>query len=139
VARSREGLEPDITMARDAVWVAGASGNELFRVDPVRRRVTRRVRDAGRGVVVAAGAVWAADGDRRVVRVGGRGVARIRVGRLPVDVAATAASVWAITLIDRTLVQVDPRRRRVVRRIGLRGAAPAAVAAGAGLVAVAVR
>lgn len=74
-ARSREGLEPEIEVTRDAVWVAGASGPELLRVNPARRRVTRRIQRAGRGVAAGAGAIWSgtataassafADGGRR--------------------------------------------------------------------------
>jgi streptogramin lyase len=138
VAYSREGLEPKVAPGQGAVWVSGAVGNELIRVNPAKRRVSWRRPGAGRGVTLTAGSVWSADGERSVVRVRGRRGTRIRVGRVPVDVAGSASAVWAVNAVDRTLVKIDPLRRRVVRRIGLQGAYPTAVAVGGGFVAVTV-
>jgi DNA-binding beta-propeller fold protein YncE len=140
-ANEREGLT-DMAMGEGAVWVVGdPSDPTLWRIDPVRHRITKTI-DLGfppAGVAAGAGAVWVTDqlGDR-VVEVdprSGRLVRSIRVGRGAGGVAVGGGSVWVTGAIDHTVSRVDPRTG-AVRTIRV-AAAPRAVAVGDGAVWVA--
>ena len=137
VAYSREGLEPTIGFDRNRVWVADAVGNELDRIDPVRQRVVFRRVCAGRGLAVAGGAAWSADGNRKVWRVAGRKATPLTIGSSVVEVAALSGSVWTIDATEHTALRIDVRSHRVTAKVALPDY-PVAVAAGGRYVAVAL-
>jgi len=137
VAYSREGLEPSIGFDRSAVWIADAVGNELDRIDPVQQRVVFRRVCAGRGIAVAGGAAWSADGNRKVWRVAGHKATPLAIGSSAVDVAGLAGSVWTIDATEHTALRIDARSHRVTAKVALPDY-PVAVAAGGRYVAVAL-
>ena len=137
VAYSVEGLEPSIGFDRTGVWVADARGNELDRIDPVRQRVVFRRVCAGRGLAIAGGAAWSADGNRKIWRVAGRKVTSLTIGSSVVDVAALGGSVWTIDATEHTAVRIDARSHRVTAKVALPDY-PVSVAAGGRYVAVAL-
>ena len=132
-----EGAEPKLAFHRSSVWISSPAESTVARVDPVRGTIERQSLIGATGISAGAGAVWAADNDTSIWRFAGGRPQRIRVGMQPQDVAATSDAVWVADYGDETLVRVDPKSRRVVARIELRHH-PVAVAAGGGIVAVAV-
>jgi YVTN family beta-propeller protein len=59
-------------------------------------------------------------------------VGQVRVGELPIRVAAGEGGIWVLNAGDRTVSRVDPQARKVVRTIPLAGRAePMGLAAGA--------
>jgi YVTN family beta-propeller protein len=58
-------------------------------------------------------------------------VAEIPVGIRPGPIAAGTNSLWVGNLEDRTLMRIDPRRRRVVATISLENRTPTGIAVGA--------
>lgn len=112
----------EITYARGAVWAPSRTG-VLYRVDPVARKLTARVRVGGEldDVVVSAGSVW-------VVSYGGRSVIRVnprtnRVGRriaLPgargggSGITAAGGALWAGQTQGTAVFRIDPRTNRAV-------------------------
>jgi DNA-binding beta-propeller fold protein YncE len=132
-----EGSEPKLAFGRSSVWISSPAESTVARIDPVRGTLHMRTLLGATGVSAGAGAVWVADNATAIWRFDGGRPQRIHVGMQPQDVAATSESVWVADYGDRTLVRLDPTSRRVLTRLKLRRQ-PVAVAAGGGLVAVAM-
>jgi streptogramin lyase len=132
-----EGSEPKLAFDRGSVWISSPAESNVARIDPKRGAVERHLLNGATGISAGAGAVWVADNASAIWRFGSGQQQRIEVGPQPLDVAATSNGVWAVDGGDQTVVHLDPRSRRVLARIKLRHR-PVAVAAGNGVVAVAV-
>jgi streptogramin lyase len=138
-ANFREALA-GIAEGEGAVWVIGdAADRRLWRIDPVRHRITATI---GLGfppgdVAAGGGAVWVTDelGDR-LVRIDprtNRVERRITVGRGASGVTFGRGSVWVASAIDHTVARVDPATNRVVASIPV-AAGARSVAVGEGYV-----
>jgi hypothetical protein len=132
-----EGSEPKLAFDRSSVWISSPAESTVARIDPMRGTIRKRQLIGATGISAGADAVWVADNATAIWRFDGGRPQRIQVGMQPSDVAATSDSVWVADYGDRTLVRLDPTSRRVRTRIKLRRQ-PVAVAAGRGLVAVAL-
>jgi DNA-binding beta-propeller fold protein YncE len=125
-----------IALGEGSVWVAGdASDRRLWRIDPVRHRITATIELGFPPGAVAAGggAVWVTDqlGDR-VVRIDpgtNRIAGSIGVGRGARGVAFGRGSIWVSGAIDHTVTQIDPLTTEVVATIPV-AASPSAIAVG---------
>ena len=122
----------------------GGSVDFLALVDPytgeaIRTIATGQISDPGAyGLAVGAGAVWLAspftaelyrfDRRRRAIAIGS--------GSFPSDVAVGDGAVWVTDSSHNTVVEIDPSRNRIVRRVP-GGRDPIAVAVGSGAVWVA--
>jgi YVTN family beta-propeller protein len=136
-AMAIEGMEPKLAFDRRSVWISSPAESTLARIDPVRGTLRTRTLLGATGISAGADAVWVAENATSIWRFGSGRPQRIDVGMQPQDVAATSESVWVADYGDRTLVRLDPTSRRVLTRIKLRRQ-PVAVAAGGGIVAVAM-
>jgi streptogramin lyase len=138
-ARIATGEHPcGIASGFGAVWVANDGDGTLARVSPKTNRVTRRVR-VGQGacsVATGAGFVWITNyRTRSIVRVSPSTlrVRNVKVGDEPFDVLVTGGRVWATAWGDGTVVELDPKGPRVVRRLDV-GRYPAGLAQRAGAI-----
>jgi DNA-binding beta-propeller fold protein YncE len=131
-----EGSEPKLAVHRGSVWILSPAEGSVTQVDPMRGTVERRLLEA-RGISAGDDAVWVAGNVNAIWRFGEGRPRRIAVGLQPQDVVATSKAVWVVDYGDKTLMRLDPTGRRVLARIKL-DHRPAAVAAGGGIVAVAV-
>jgi streptogramin lyase len=128
-ANFREALAA-MAMGEGAVWVIGdASDRRLWRIDPVRHRVTATV-DLGfppGGVAVGGGGIWVTDelGDRlvRIDPTTNRVETSIPVGRGAGGVTYGRGSVWVAGAVDSTVTRVDPKTNRIVATIPVAAAA----------------
>jgi streptogramin lyase len=132
-----EGSEPKLAFAHGSVWISSPAESNVARIDPERGTVQRQPLVEAVGISAGAGAVWVADNANAVWRFGGSKPQKIRVGAHPRDVAASTKSVWVADSGDQALVRLDPASRRVVASVKLHHH-PIAVAAGSGVVAVAI-
>jgi streptogramin lyase len=96
-----------------SVWVLD-TGSTLYRVDPHRARVTKRIQlgaAAAYNIWVGAGAVWVADDQgATIVRVSpssDKVVARISVGDGPADMVFRGSQAWVVTHRDNTIFRID--------------------------------
>jgi len=138
-ANQRESLA-GMAQGEGAVWVIGdAADRRLWRIDPLRHRITATIAlgfPPG-GVAVGNGGVWVTDelGDR-VVRIDpatSRAAAEIPVGRGALGITTGAGSVWVADAVDHAVTRIDPITNRVTATI-LVPAGPRAVAVGEGSV-----
>jgi streptogramin lyase len=136
-ARAIEGSEPKLAFDRSSVWISSPADSTVARIDPMRGTVRTRTVIGATGISAGAGAVWVADNATAIWRFDGGRPQRIHVGTQPQDVAVSSQGVWVADYGDRTLVRLDPTSRRVLARIKFRHQ-PVAVAAGDGVVAVAL-
>jgi streptogramin lyase len=132
-----EGSEPKLAFDRGSVWISSPAESNVARVDPTRGTVERQALAEATGVSAGAGGVWVADNANAVWWFRGSRPQKVQVGAQPRDVAATPKTVWVADYGDQTLVGVDPKSRRVVATVELHHH-PVAVAAGSGVVAVAM-
>jgi streptogramin lyase len=132
-----EGSEPKLAFDAGSVWISSPAESTVARIDPTRGTVERQMLIGATGISAGAGAVWVADNGNTIWRFAGHRPQRIEVGPQPQDVAATSEGVWVADYGDQTLVRLDPRSRRVDAKIKFRHH-PVAVAAGGGVVAVAL-
>jgi streptogramin lyase len=132
-----EGSEPKLAFDRGSVWISSPAESNVARIDPNRGTVERQALVEAMGISAGVGGIWTADNANSVWQFGRGRPEKIRVGAQPRDVAATTKTVWVADYGDQSLVRVDPETRRVVKTIKLHHN-PVAVAAGAGLVAVAI-
>jgi predicted Ser/Thr protein kinase len=138
-ANFREALM-GIAVGEGSVWVAGdASDRRLWRIDPVRHRITATI-ELGfppGGLAVGGGAVWVTDqlGDRlvRVDPISNRITARIPVSRGAGAVAFGEGDVWVGGAIEHTLTRIDSLSNDVVATIRV-PASPHALAVDGGAV-----
>ena len=128
IARIASGTSPcESAATASAVWVANDSSGTLVRVDPRTNRVTARLA-LGKGacaVAVGAGAVWVVNyrtGVLARVDPSTRKVRRTQVGGEPFDVVVEHGHVWTTGFGNGTLVEVDARSGRVLRRMNVGGA-----------------
>jgi DNA-binding beta-propeller fold protein YncE len=120
------GTADAVAAGEGAVWVVDARRGVLSRIEPGYERVTQRIRfrpsprasrplgrlqAARASLAVAAGAVWLANGEERLLRVdSGTGhVTAIPADRRLDAVTAGGGAVWAISSRSATVVRVDPR------------------------------
>jgi YVTN family beta-propeller protein len=153
LAEEPEVLQPVVTAfqcglaaAGDSAWVSVNDPAGVARVDYDHNRTASslawavRLPRAPAALAVGAGALWAADSDRGVVRRmdpdSGRVLGTIRVGSGPVALAVGAGAVWVVNRQDESLSRIDPRTGSVTETISV-GNLPLAVAVGAGSVWVA--
>jgi DNA-binding SARP family transcriptional activator len=113
-----------------SVWVVAQDRPVLLRLEPRYGAVERRYRlptagvgrpDFFSGVAVAAGSVWVAQGEERVVRIdprSGRTLARIRAPGAT-SLAGTEAAVWLSGGNSGVLYRIDPVANAVVTRVPL--------------------
>jgi YVTN family beta-propeller protein len=136
-ANLREALH-GIAAGEGSVWVVGdASDRRLWRIDPVRHRITATI-DLGfppGGVAAGGGAVWVTDqlGDRlvRIDPATNRVDKSIPVGRGAGGVTFADGSVWVAETIAHSVARVDPETNGVIATIRV-PASPQAVAVGEG-------
>jgi virginiamycin B lyase len=109
----------DILVAFGSVWVAGPRNDELYRVDPIDKKLiaTIDVNSGPRVLAAEAGSVWVwNEGDGSVQRLDGKSgaiVATIETGaRGKGSITGGGGFVWVFT---RTvpLIQIDPRTNSV--------------------------
>jgi serine/threonine protein kinase len=133
--------------SRDGQTWFGGSWLALVRVDPTSGTALRTIpvgnvtndSDSGHGLAVGAGAVWLPSPfTEELLRFDDRGKRAIAIGAgsLPIDVAVGLGRVWVVDNARHAVVDIDPGRNRIVRRIPVSGD-PIAVAVGAGAVWVA--
>jgi YVTN family beta-propeller protein len=136
IATITTGTHPcGIVSAFGSVWVAN-DGGTLVRIDPRTNRVRKRIRvGAGACFMTAdARALWIANYKGGLVRITPPGrVQRIAVGATPDSVLVAYGRVWVTTWGAGKLAVVDPRTRKVLRRINV-GSKPAGLAAKNGAV-----
>jgi streptogramin lyase len=134
----------DLAVTPRALWVTRILDDAVEQLDPATVRPTgRRVR-VGRSpydIASGFGSLWVADyrsdAVSRVDPVAMRATdGPIATGRGPFGVATGLGSVWVTNTVDRNLVEIDPKRNEVRRKITV-GAAPRGVAVGEGAVWVA--
>jgi DNA-binding beta-propeller fold protein YncE len=121
-----------VAVGLGAVWALDA-GSTLYRLDPKRARVTRRIQvgaKAAYNVWIGANSVWVADDQgASVLRVSpskGWVVARIRVGDGPADMVFRAGQAWVVTHRDNTVFRIDTATNRAARLAVVGGADAAA-------------
>jgi len=121
-----------VAVGLGSVWALDA-GSTLYRIDPARARVTKRIQlgaAAAYNVWIGAGAVWVADDQgAAIMRVSpstNRVVARIAVGDGPADMVFRGAQAWAISHRDNTVFRIDTAKNAAARLAVVPGAAAAA-------------
>jgi streptogramin lyase len=123
----------------------GGNFDHVVLVDPdtgeaIRMVPTGDVSGAGpHGLAVGAGAVWLASPfTEELLRIDQRGKRPISTGSgsFPSDVAVGEGGVWVTDSVHNTVIEIDPSRNRIVRRVRV-GRGPIAVAVGSGAVWVA--
>ena len=108
------GAEPDsLAEGLGAMWVTNTSDNSVTRLDlgSGEPMGTHAVGAAPEGIVIARGSAWIANGgDGTVTRLdsGGNETANVAVGNGPVQLAATADSVWVTVSKENKIVELDP-------------------------------
>jgi DNA-binding SARP family transcriptional activator len=125
------GFKPGgIAVGLGSVWVVAQDRPVLLRLEPTYGAVERRYRlptaGAGRpdffsGVAIAAGSVWVAQGEERVLRIdprSGRTLARIRAPGAT-SLAGTEEAVWLSGGKSGVLYRIDPVANAVVTRVPL--------------------
>ena len=132
-----------LAVGKGSVWALDdARGRTLWRIDPVRGRIRKKIAlpFSPAAVAVGFGAVWVTEQlNDEVVRIDpatNRIVATVKVGREPLGVAVGDGAVWVANTIDRTVTRIDPTTNRPVTTIPLRSS-PTAIAVGNGYVWVA--
>jgi hypothetical protein len=104
------------------VWVSTFGTSSLLRIDPRKNVVVGRtpVGTGACGLGAGAGSLWIEDTySATVSRVSiktAKRVAAIDVGAQPYDATFGFGAAWATVHGDGTLVRIDPRRNRVVKR-----------------------
>ena len=123
----------------------GGSANFLALVDPCTGEALRTIpvgtisEPEAHGLAVGAGAVWLASPfTEELLRFDTRGRRAIALGSgsFPSDVAVGEGGVWVTDSLHDTVIEIDPSRNRIVRRVPV-GRDPIAVAVGSGAVWVA--
>ncbi len=135
-----------------AVWLLDDRTSELVKVDAAYDVVARRgipsgggsaPQPTGAGVDATPGAVWVADGSRRLLEVDPRSARVINRYSLPQPadgVAADAGTVWTISAASASVLEIDAGTGRVrnslqiTSRPGSTRPIPVAIAAGEGAV-----
>ena len=136
-----------LAVADGVLWVLASGG--VVRIDPESNRVVGqplRVPADAEVIAVGLGALWVAgvapgdlatpgvDAVTRIDLTTGRRVATVRVGRAPLDLAATPGAVWFTNSGGGgdSVARIDPRTNRLVGRPARTGASPQSLATGGG-------
>jgi YVTN family beta-propeller protein len=136
-----------MTVADGKLWVRGSG--TVVRIDPASNAVVGkplRVPADAEAIAVGNRALWAArvapgdlgtPGNDAVTRIDlatGRTVATVRVGRAPLDLAATPGAVWVTHSGGGgdSVARIDPETNRLVGRPVTTGASPQSLAVGGG-------
>jgi len=129
-----DGAAIAVTSGAGALWALDDL-QTLYRVDPARGRITRRIplgTAAAYNIWVGGGSVWVADDQgAQVVRVSparNAVTARIPVGDGPADIAFAGSRALVIDHRDRTLFAVDLATNRSKKLATLGGDAPERIA-----------
>jgi streptogramin lyase len=116
-----------VTRGLGSVWALDTSST-VYRIDPRRARVTRRIptgANAAYNIWIGSGAVWVADDQgAQVLRISpstNTVVARIPVGDGPADMAFAGTTAWVITHRDNTVFRIDTRTNTATRLATLSG------------------
>ncbi len=131
-----------IAVGAGAVWVASKSSGLVVKLSQggdVLREV--HVGEGPEAVAVGGGAVWVANSLSGTVSkidpVSGNEIATIEVGEGPSGIAVAGGNVWTANELAGTVSRIDPSTNRATEiRVG---GQPTAVAAGSGVVYVALR
>ena len=114
-----------------SVW-ALETGSTLYRIDPYKARVTKRIQlgtTAAYNIWIGARAVWVADDQgAAIVRVSpssDKVVARIPVGDGPADMVFRGSQAWVVTHRDNTIFRIDATTNAPTR-LGIVGGSNAA-------------
>lgn len=133
-----DGAALAVTADTGVLWALDDS-QTLYRIDPARGRITRRIAlgsAAAYNVWIGAGSVWVADDQgAQVIRVSpvrNAVTARVPVGDGPADIAFAAGRALVIDHRDRTLFAVDLKTNRSRKLATLGGDAPERLAVLAG-------
>src|SRR4051812_24693653 len=120
-----------VTAGLGSIWALD-SASTLYRVDPARARVIRRIplgATAAYNIWIGAGSVWVADDQgARVLRISpsrNRVVARIAVGDGPADMVFSGERAWLLSHRDNGLYRIDGTSN-TARRLSTIGGADAA-------------
>jgi len=116
-----------VSLENGSVWAVD-SGGTLYRIDPARARVSKRIETgavAAYNVWIGAGSVWVADDQgASVIRVSpakNRVVADIQVGDGPADMAFDGARAWVVTHRGNGLYRIDTATNRPTRLASVGG------------------
>ena len=128
------GLDGQVTAVAvgfGSVWALD-TGSTLYRIDPHKARVTKRIQlgaAAAYNIWVGAGAVWVADDQGaailRVSPSSDKVVARISVGDGPADMVFRGSQAWVVTHRDNTIFRIDATTNAPTR-LGIVGGSNAA-------------
>ena len=128
------GLDGQVTAVAvgfGSVWALD-TGSTLYRIDPHKARVTKRIQlgaTAAYNIWIGAGAVWVADDQgAAIVRVSpssDKVVARISVGDGPADMVFRGSQAWVVTHRDNTIFRIDATTNAPTR-LGIVGGSNAA-------------
>ena len=128
------GLDGQVTAVAvgfGSVWALD-TGSTLYRIDPHKARVTKRIQlgaTAAYNIWIGAGAVWVADDQgAAIVRVSpssDKVVARIAVGDGPADMVFRGSQAWVVTHRDNTIFRIDATTNAPTR-LGIVGGSNAA-------------
>ena len=129
---------------RDGQTWFGGNYNSLDLVDPRTGEPLKAIptgqlsSNEAHGLAVGGGAVWLASPfTEELLRFGLRNYKRTAIplgpGSFPSDVAVGEGGVWVVDSTHNRVIEIDPSRKTIVRRIPV-GHDPVAVAAGAGSV-----
>jgi YVTN family beta-propeller protein len=100
-------------VGKHAIWVTNADGDDVSRIDPVRRTVVQTipVGSSPSGITTGNGAVWVVNSlDGTVSRIDpgtNTVVQKIRVGNAPVGIVYASGSVWVANTADDTITRID--------------------------------
>ena len=110
-----------VTTGLGSVWALD-SGSTLYRIDPVRARVMKRIRVgavAAYNVWIGARSVWVADDQGgsvlRISPAKSKVVATISVGDGPADMVFAGTRGWLLTHRDNGLYRIDTTTNRATR------------------------
>ena len=120
-----------VAVGLGSVWALD-TGSTLYRIDPHKARVTKRIQldaTAAYNIWIGAGAVWVADDQGaailRVSPSSGKVVARIAVGDGPADMVFRGSQAWVVTHRDNTIFRIDAATNAPTR-LGIVGGSNAA-------------
>lgn len=132
--------ESSMVTTDGAIWIDTTKG--VQRIDPRKNAVVATIRMRNRygiGLAVGAGAVWAADFDKSVVRridpTTNRVVSTIKAGTNPVSLTFALGAVWVANHRGGSVSRIDPKANTVVATVEAGPAGPSGpqpIAAGFG-------
>lgn len=117
-----------IVAAAGSIWTTDRVLNRVYRIDPLRNRVTARIRSRGLqpfGIAYGAGSIWVGNrASGTIVRINPKKnkarKKKIRVGS-PYAIAYGARSVWVTDEFRGRVRRISARKNRVVKTIRVGG------------------